>query len=281
MDWRKKQLVELMKGLKEMKTELEDALLQDLGRNQFMTEMCELAMVQAAAKWDLNNIDWMAQDRFEETEIILGPGSTIIHYEPLGVVGIYGAWNYPYVVNLKPLIQCITSGNCALIKPSEFAPASSAALKALVEKYLDNDAYQVLEGAVDVAVTMNRLRLDLICFTGSTQVGKIVACEAAKNMIPCIMELGGKCPAVVDKGVNLDACATKICFGKFSNSGQTCLAPDYVLCHYSVINKFVETLQKKVHEMFGNSPTGSDEMGKMVNEFHTKRMENLLNTAGG
>ena len=111
------------------------------------------------------------------------------------------------------------------------APESSAAMAKLVKNYLDNECYIILEGGPDVAVAMNKLKLDLICFTGSTRVGKIVAEQAAKNMIPCIMELGGKCPAVVNDDANIPAAARKIAWGKFGNSGQTCIAPDYVLCH--------------------------------------------------
>jgi aldehyde dehydrogenase (NAD+) len=271
----------MLKGLTEMKDEMEQALLEDLGRDKFVTELCEIGMLQGSAKWDLKNVDWMAADRPEQTELIFQPGQAITHYEPLGVCGIFGTWNYPYTVCFKPLIQCITSGNCAILKPSEMAPASSAVMKKFVDKYLDNDAFQVVEGAVEVAVALNKLKVDLFCFTGSTQVGKIVAQQAAKNMVPCIMELGGKCPAVINHDANMDATVAKICFGRFNNSGQTCIAPDYVLCHYKVINEFVEKLQKKALAMYGNSKEGSPEMGKMINEFHAKRVQDLIKTAGG
>lgn len=143
------------------------------------------------------------------------------------------------------------------MKPSEVSPSSSAVIKKLIDKYLDNDAFAAVEGGIDVAQAVNNLQLDLICFTGSTMVGKIVAQCAAKNMIPCIMELGGKCPCVINNGVNMEAAASKIAFGRFCNSGQTCVAPDYVLCQENLIKPFIETLTTKIKQMYGEKSDGS------------------------
>jgi aldehyde dehydrogenase (NAD+) len=154
-----------------------------------------------------------------DTPLMLAPSKTKIRYEPLGVVLIYGSWNYPYVVTLKPLCQAITSGNCAIIKPSEMAPHASAVMKTLVETYLDKDCFAVIEGGPEVAMEIQKHPFDLICFTGSTQKGRLVAEAAAKNLIPCILELGGKCPAVVDVTADLDFAADKIALGRFTNSG--------------------------------------------------------------
>ena len=151
-----------------MSTEFEEAIYQDLGRSHFVTELLEISSCKADAEWSLNNLDWMSKDYKVETEMALGPGTTIIRHEPLGVVGIYGSWNFPVVVCLKPLIQSITTGNAVLLKPSEVAPKSSAVLKKFCEQYLDPESIQCLEGGVEVAQKMNGLKLDLICFTGST-----------------------------------------------------------------------------------------------------------------
>lgn len=155
---------------------------------------------------------------------------------------IFGSWNYPYVVTLKPLCQAITSGNSAVIKPSEMAPHASAVVKKLVDKYLDNDCYKVIEGGVEVAAKICHYPWDLICFTGSTIKGKLVAEAAAKNLTPCILELGGKCPAVVDESADLDFAAGKIAFARFNNSGQTCISTDYVIIHESKVNQFKDIL---------------------------------------
>jgi aldehyde dehydrogenase (NAD+) len=154
-----------------------------------------------------------------DTPLLLAPSKTRIRYEPLGVVLIYGSWNYPYVVTLKPICQAITAGNCAIIKPSEMAPHASAVIKTLVEKYLDPDCFAVIEGGPEVAMEVQKHPFDLICFTGSTQKGKLVAEAAAKNLIPCILELGGKCPCIVDVSADIDFAAAKIAMARFSNSG--------------------------------------------------------------
>lgn len=154
-------------------------------------------------------------------------------------------------------------------------------MKKFIEKYCDNDAVVCVEGAVDVAVAVNNLNLDLICFTGSTQVGKIVAQTAAKNLTPCILELGGKCPLIVDHSAAMDFSTGKIAFGKTVNSGQICIAPDYVFVHESRIKEFVEGIQVKFKQMYGEKPEGSEFQGKMINDFHTERVKKLIDTAGG
>jgi aldehyde dehydrogenase (NAD+) len=130
--YRKEQLTKLMLGLVDMKHELEEAIFKDMGRDSMFTEMAEIGGTMSAIKWDLKNIDWMAKNETIDTELILAPAKTFIKYEPLGVAAIYGAWNYPIGLTLKPLVQCITAGNCALIKPSEVAPATSAAIAKLI-----------------------------------------------------------------------------------------------------------------------------------------------------
>jgi aldehyde dehydrogenase (NAD+) len=185
-----------LKGFIEMKREFEDALLIDLGRCS-NASWIEYQMIKMAAEHDLYHLKTYMADVSEETELLFAPAKTYTRYEPMGVCAIYSAWNYPIMGALKPLVQCITTGNAAIIKPSEIAPETSKAVKRFIERYLDQDFYRCIEGAVDVAVKLNQQPLDLICFTGSTQVGKIVAQTAAKNLTRCILELGGKCPAVV------------------------------------------------------------------------------------
>ena len=163
------------------------------------------------------------------------PGAAYTKYEPLGVVGVFGSWNAPFVTTLKPVIQAITAGNCVIIKPSEHSSESSKVIKKFTDTYLDPEHVVTIEGGVDVAVAVNQLPLDLICFTGSTQVGKIIAQTAAKNLTPCILELGGKCPMIVDHNAQIDFTSAKAAFGKTFNSGQICIAPDYVFVHESKV----------------------------------------------
>jgi aldehyde dehydrogenase (NAD+) len=155
------------------------------------------------------------RDVYFDPSLIFFPNSTKIRYEPLGVALIYGSWNFPYFVTLKPLANAIATGNCAIIKPSEMSPKSSIIIQKIVQKYLDNDCYRVILGDVNVSIKIGKFPFDLICFTGSTEKGKLVAKVAAENLIPCILELGGKCPIIIDESADVDFAAMKVAAAKF------------------------------------------------------------------
>jgi aldehyde dehydrogenase (NAD+) len=174
-NWREGQLKQFLKGMNEMEREFADAVFADLGRANNATTYCEILLLKGSASHDLKHLKEYMTDINEETELLLAPARTMIKYEPLGVCGIYSAWNYPITTALKPVIQCITTGNAIILKPSEIAPATSKVLKKFVDRYLDQDFIRCIEGGIDVAVELNQQKLDLICFTGSTFVGKIVA----------------------------------------------------------------------------------------------------------
>ena len=161
---------------------------------------------------------WM-QPKVVDTPMISGPGKSYIEAEPLGVIAVFGAWNYPLYTLLGPVSQIIASGNCALLKPSELSPNTSVALTNLLTKYLDNRFFKVLQGQAQVAIKITSMRFDMIVFTGSTQKGKLVASAAGKNLVPCILELGGKSPAIVDEDADISNAAKKILFGKMPNLG--------------------------------------------------------------
>jgi aldehyde dehydrogenase (NAD+) len=154
-------------------------------------------------------------DVYFDPALIFFPNSTKIRYEPLGVALIYGSWNFPYFVTLKPLANAIAAGNCAIIKPSEMSPKSSSIIQKIVQKYLDSDCYRVILGDVNVSIQIGKFPFDLICFTGSTEKGKLVAKVAAENLIPCILELGGKCPIIIDESADVDFAAMKVAAAKF------------------------------------------------------------------
>ena len=191
----------------------------DLGRDLFMNFIAEVSFLQAGIRHDATHLEGWMKDHREEVELLLAPAAMYSRYEPLGVVAVFGAWNAPYVTTVKPLIQAISAGNCCIVKPSEHSPASSAVIKKLVENHLDPECFKVIEGGVAEAVAINKLPVDLICFTGSTTVGKIIAKTAADNLTPCILELGGKCPLIVDHMAQIDFATSKVAFGKTINSG--------------------------------------------------------------
>ena len=202
-----------------MKDDIGVALERDHGRNAFVTWLIEVGLNIATVKHTIKHLKkWMKEETLP-SELLFAPAKTKVRYEPLGVVCIYGAWNVPISTSLKPLIDAIAAGNCALVKPSEMSENSALIIHKLIETYMDNEAIKCCIGPLEVAVAVNNLPSDLICFTGSTRVGKIIAQNAAKNLTPCILELGGKCPMVIDFTADMAHAISKATVGKFLNSG--------------------------------------------------------------
>ena len=173
-------------------------------------------------------------------------GSCSIQNEPLGVALVISAWNYPIYTAIPLVAAAIAAGNCVILKPSELASHTSGVIKKLFDKYLDPNYFQCIEGRVEVAKAVVKLPVDIICFTGSTFTGRLVAMEAAKNLTPCILELGGKCPVIVDETAKIDSAINRILNGKFMNCGQTCVGVDHVYVHESVKADFNRLLMEKL-----------------------------------
>lgn len=233
LEWRRNKINALIRGLEEMAQELSEGVSKDLGRTHFDAELGEISLTVEAANHCLAHLEEYMADIPEKTELLLMPATCVTRYEPLGVIGVYGSWNFPIAMLVKPVIYAIAAGNCVLAKPSEVSANTSAALKRMFDKYMaENDGQQTvlcIEGGVEVGKYMNNLRLDLICFTGSTQVGSLIAQTAAKNLTPCLLELGGKCPVVVDEGADVTFTAKKIAATKLMGCGQICINADYML----------------------------------------------------
>lgn len=182
--------------------------------------MAEITPVKDFLSHTIDQLPNYMKDVHADPSVIFSPCSSFIRYEPLGVALIMGSWNFPYFVTLKPLIVAIAAGNCSIVKPSELGPNSSAAMQTLIETYLDKRCVRVMQGGADVCIELTKQRFDMICFTGSTAKGKLVAQAAAKNLVfPCILELGGKCPQIIDKTADLDYAAFKCLYAKFQNAG--------------------------------------------------------------
>ena len=231
-----------------MEKDLTDAIKKDLGREAFATWFYELAVLDKEIEHAVSNLKRWSRGTCVSTQMFLGPASSRIIPEPLGVVCIIGSWNFPLFTTIGPLINAIAAGNTVVIKPSEIAPNTLLKIKSLITRQLDMQCYTCIEGQVKVAQALTATKFDLICFTGSSEKGKLVAAEAGKNLVPCILELGGKSPSIVDEDANIELAAKKIALGRFVNAGQTCIAPDYALVHYSVTEKFITHLQKAITE---------------------------------
>lgn len=218
---------------------MEDAVYSDLKREHYVTNIAETARCIEFCEYHIDHVDQYAKDVYSDPYLVMAPATAKIRYEPLGVALIIGSWNYPYFTMIKPLISCITAGNCAILKPSEHGVASSKVMMKLFQKYMDPELFQMFLGDASVAQRLNDLRFDIICFTGSTHIGKIVAERAAKNLTPCILELGGKSPMIWDKSVSFSHAAYKTVFAKFQTAGQACISVDYLLVHESQVDRAI------------------------------------------
>lgn len=196
---------------------------------------------------------------------------------------VISAWNYPIYTAIPPFATAVAAGNCAILKPSELAPHSSGVIKKLFDKYLNPEFYQCIEGKIEVAKAVTKLPLDIICFTGSTMTGRLVAIEAAKNLTPCLLELGGKCPVIIDESASLEAATNRTLNGKFLNCGQTCIGVDHVYVHESRKNEFKELLMKKLELFYGGNQNLEEDgnYGKIINQFHLERLSKLINDNHG
>mmetsp|Transcript_4428 Transcript_4428/g.7539 ORF Transcript_4428/g.7539 Transcript_4428/m.7539 type:complete len:389 (-) Transcript_4428:471-1637(-) len=279
-EYRIRQLRALKKGLTDMKDELCQAITKDLGRGEFYAYISEIFLCVTEIDHVIDNLKGWMKEKVVDTPLMCGPGKSSIVYEPRGVILVMGAWNYPYYTVLGPLSQVIAAGNCAMIKTSEVSPHCSIVLSKMLTRYLDPARFCVVQGKVNTAVKLSQLKFDMIVFTGSSSKGKLINQTAAKNLVPCLLELGGKSPAIVDVSADAQLAAKKIIFGKMPNLGQVCIAPDYILCHESKFEQFMEEFRDTLKTRYNNC-SSSEESGKMVNEFHYNRICDLLGDCGG
>ncbi|THV42707.1 aldehyde dehydrogenase family protein [Glycomyces buryatensis] len=274
--WRLEQLKGLDRLLRDAGDELADALRADLGKaapESFLSEIDFAAAEVRSLRKHLRS--WLRPKRVH-TPPHLQPARSFVLREPLGVVGVIGPFNYPVQLALTPLAGALACGNAVVLKPSEAAGATSAALARLLKEYLDEDAVAVVEGGPDVTSALLAERLDHVFFTGSARVGKIVAKAAAEHLTPVTLELGGKSPAIVEPGVDLAAAARRIVWAKFMNAGQTCVAPDYVIAVDDVGRELEKHLAEAVREMYGHAPAESPDYGRIIDERSFDRLAAFL-----
>ncbi len=274
--WRKAQLRALDALLADREQVFLDALAADMGRARFEGWLAETSFVRNEIKHTLGHLaEWMKPARVPTTLANL-PGRSFVMSEPYGVALIIGAWNYPVQLTLAPLVGAIAAGNAAVVKPSELSPHTAAALAEWIPKYLDESAIRVVVGGVAESQALLRERFDTIFFTGGERVGRIVMEAAARHLTPVTLELGGKSPCYVDRNVDLAVTARRIVWGKFFNAGQTCIAPDYVLVHRDVEERFLERVAEEVRTFYGENPKASPDFARIVDDRHFQRLTSLL-----
>ncbi|MEU3462812.1 aldehyde dehydrogenase family protein [Streptomyces sp. NPDC006733] len=276
--WRRAQLTALRTLLADNSDEITAALRADLGKGVKEGYRTEVGFTINEIDHTLEHLEtWLAPRPAALPDKLL-PAHGYVVREPLGVVLVIAPWNYPLQLALAPLVGALAAGNCAVVKPSELAPATSATMAKLLPRYLDTEAVTVVEGAIPETTALLAQRFDSIFYTGNGTVGRIVMTAAAKHLTPVTLELGGKSPAVLDRDTDLAAAAQRIAFGKFLNAGQTCVAPDYVLAIGDTARSIEPLLTSAVHDLYGDDAAASSEYGRIVNERHFDRLTGLLDS---
>ncbi|MGC2655247.1 MAG: aldehyde dehydrogenase family protein, partial [Mycobacterium sp.] len=274
--WRRRQLRSLRALLTEQSSALEEALHADLGKHRAEAQLTEIGATVNEIDYMLRHLRRWMRPRRTSVPVALLPASARVVREPLGVALIISPWNYPLHLALAPLVGALAAGNCAVLKPSEVSPATSAQLARLLPQYLDPDAVAVIEGAVEETTTLLEQRFDHILYTGNGTVGRIVMTAAAKHLTPVTLELGGKSPALIEPGIDLATAARRIAWGKFLNAGQTCVGVDYVLAIGETAEQIAPQLAEAVRAMYGPDPAASTDYGRIINERHFDRLVALL-----
>lgn len=276
--FRKEQLNRLKSSILKHEQDLYDALYTDLKKSPEEVWVTETGMVISELNSAIKKLSkWMKPKRVS-TNLLNLPSRSRILSEPLGVVLIIAPWNYPFQLLINPLIGAIAAGNCVVLKPSEFAPATDAVMKKIIEETFPKEyiLYVQGDGAAVIPEMMNNFTFDHVFYTGSTAVGKIIYKMAADKLTPVTLELGGKSPCVVESDANIKVAARRIAMTKFSNAGQMCVAPDYVLVHESVKEKFIGSMKESIENFFSSTPEESYNYGKIINAKQFDRLNNYL-----
>ncbi|MEU2946607.1 aldehyde dehydrogenase family protein [Nocardiopsis alba] len=276
--WRRAQLRALRRMLVEERPTLEKALQDDLGKSPLEAHTTEIGFVINEIDHTLKHLaSWLRPERVS-VPMALAPARARRVREPLGTVLVISPWNYPVNLALAPMVGALAAGNSVLLKPSELAPATSNALADLLPRYLDTEAVAVVEGGVPESTALLAERFDHIFYTGNSTVARIVMAAAVEHLTPVTLELGGKSPAIVEPGVDLATVARRLAWGKFTNAGQTCVAPDYVLAIGDTAAGLQRELGAAITEMFGSDPRKSPDYGRVVNERHFDRLTALMDS---
>jgi len=259
----------------ENKPAIIQALKADLHKPEFETYATEIG-VNKEIDYALKHINNWTKSKKAAVPWELFSYSAQIYPEPLGVILIIGPWNYPFQLIISPLVGAIASGNCTIIKPSEFAHHTSNLIAELIHKYFSPEYITVIPGSVETSQQLLAEKFDHILFTGGTAIGKIVMEAAAKHLTPVTLELGGKSPCIIDTDINLEHTAKRITWGKFINAGQTCIAPDYLLVDQKIKPDLVNALKKCLEEFYGENPATSPDYARIIHQKHFHRLTNLL-----
>ena len=274
--FRRAALERLRRGIRSHEQEIYTALRADLNKFETESYMCEVGMTLSELSDMLRHMDGWARKKYKPTPLAQFAATSFTIREPYGVTLVMSPWNYPFLLTMTPLIGAIAAGNCCVVKPSAYAPATSAVMRKILRECFTEGFVAVVEGGRAENQALLDQRFDYIFFTGGVTVGKEVMAKAAKHLTPVTLELGGKSPCVVDKTAKLELAAKRIVFGKLLNCGQTCVAPDYILVEEDVKDALIGYLKKWIVKMYGEDATENKAYVKMINQKHFDRVTGLI-----
>ncbi|PFN96116.1 aldehyde dehydrogenase family protein [Bacillus sp. AFS076308] len=276
VDFRIEALQKLRNAIKKNEKTLMESLRTDLNKSEFDAYTSEIGFVLEELRFTVKHLrSWAAPKKVKTPVTHIGSNS-YIYPEPYGVALIIAPWNYPFQLAVAPLIGAISAGNCAIIKPSELTPKTSEVLETLIKEIFPEEYIAVVQGGVETSQALLYEQLDYIFFTGSVPVGKIIMESAAKHLTPVTLELGGKSPCIVHEDANLKLAAKRIAWGKFTNAGQTCIAPDYLYVHKSIKDVFLQQFKETTLELYGKEPLKNPDFTRIVSERHFNRLSSFL-----
>lgn len=276
IDFRMEQLKKMKKAIQENEGLILAALYEDLHKSEFEAYASEIGLLLDSIKHMIKNIKSWTSVKKVRTPITQLGGKSYIYSEPYGTVLIIGPFNYPFQLLMEPLIGAIAAGNCAVLKPSEYTPNVSKVISKIISENFNEKYIRVVEGGVETTSSLIHAPFDYVFFTGSAPVGKLVMEAASKNLTPITLELGGKSPCIIHSDADLKTAAKRIAWGKFLNAGQTCVAPDYVLVHKDVKNKFLDEMKYTLNNFYGEEPILSKDYPRIINSRHLERLIELL-----
>ena len=276
IQYRINSLKKLKKNISLNENEIINALKSDLGKSETETFFSEIALIYIEINLALKNVKRWSKKRKVSSSLINFLSSDYIIPEPYGVTLNISPWNYPFQLSISPLIGAVAAGNTVILKPSEFSSKTSEIIKKIIENTFENGHVDVILGGPEIGSKLLDFNWDYIFFTGSTNIGKIVAQKAAINLTPTTLELGGKNPCIVDETANLKVASKRIVFGKFLNCGQTCIAPDFILVHESVKKDFTEKIIERIKKIYNEDVENSENYSRIINKKHFSRLIKLL-----
>ena len=276
LDFRIRSLRALKEEIINNEREIQEALFKDLHKSEEEAYLTEIGIIISEINQNIKKLKKWAKPKKVRSSIACFPSSAKIVSEPYGVVLIISPWNYPFQLAFSPLIGAIASGNTAILKPAEYSPNTSNIIKKIIDKVFSPNYVKTIIGSKEENQILLDLPFDYIFFTGSPVLGKIVMEKASKHLTPITLELGGKSPCIVDETCDIKLSAKRIAFGKFLNSGQTCIAPDHIFIHKSIKDEFVSELIKVINTFYTDNQEKSKDFGRIINELHFDRVSALL-----